>query len=164
MRIPATDRRAVILNRRAVTDRQAVNSDRLAVNPVFPETRRRAHRPQSSSSSHEPRPVEQHATEAESGSGRTIGYPETSALGAASEGTGELSAQPRAIGRATAANTDRQAAKIRLMARLIMNRLTAKMIITTHMQTMLSQLRLVDTVTSMVESQQASMVAQAHPT
>ena len=161
MRIPATDRRAVILNRRAVTDRQAVNSDRLAVNPVFPETRRRAHRPQSSSSgSHEPRLVGQHATEAESGySGRTIGYLETSALGAASEDTGELSAQPRAIGLATAANTDRQAAKIRLMARLIMNRPTAKMIITT----MLSQLRLVDTVTSMVEFQQASMVAQVHP-
>ena len=50
------------------------------------------------------------------------------------------------------------------MARLIMNRPTAKMIITIHMQTMLSQLRLVDTVTSMVESQQASMVAQVHPT
>ena len=160
-----TDRQAVILHRRAVTDRQAVNSDRMAVNRVFQETRRRAHRPQSSSSSgHEPWPVEQHATEAGSGSGRTIGYPETSALGAASEGTGELSAQPRAIGPAMAVNSDRQAAKIRLMARLIMNRPTARMIITTHMQTMLSQLRLVDTVTSMVESQQSSMVAQAHLT
>ena len=155
-----TDRRAVIFNRRAVTDRQAVNTDRLAVNPVFPETRRQAHRPQSSSSGHEPRLVGQHATEAESGSGRTIGYPETSALDAASEDTGELSAQPRATGLATAVNSDRQAAKIRLMARLIMNRPTAKMIITT----MLSQLRLVDTVTSMVEFQQASMVAQVHPT
>ena len=108
--------------------------------------------------------MEQRATEAGPGSGRTIGCPETSALGAASEGTGELSAQPRAIGPATAVNSDRQAAKIRLTARLIMNRPTAKVIITTHIQTTLSQLRLVDTVTSMVEFQQASIVTQAHLT